>query len=255
MHGKNQMTDSRPAVKPRGAAPTNADRLWRQQQCLGELCPWCILSARHGSLIDAARRADSITSHLGPGSSEFAGRILNHAVRWCMDICHDVGDAPCSSPPGFGPCPGGTSMAVSSSSSTMRPSPGRQQSILVPPPPPPPPRATDSCSRPSTTLHAGPDGAQQPTLDQWGIPLSGFLTEQWNFECWTGKSQGWVAYPESDQIRLRELYNGQGGITTVHVGEVRLEVQATYGDLWQNNPDTEAPRRRVRVAPVGGWPE
>jgi hypothetical protein len=41
----------------------------------------------------------------------------------------------------------------------------------------------------------------------------------------------------------------------VLVNDVKMEISVTPNDMWQNNPWTENPARKVRLAPKGGWPE
>ena len=94
-----------------------------------------------------------------------------------------------------------------------------------------------------------------PPVSKDGVPLPGHLDAQWVFECWTGPSLKWVAYPEAAQERLRAAYNGGGGIEIVEVNEAHMEVNTNPNDMWQNNPATSAKPRNVRLAPRGGWPE
>ena len=65
----------------------------------------------------------------------------------------------------------------------------------------------------------------------------------------------WVAYPETAQEQLRRAYNNREGVQTIVVNETQMQVSVTPGDMYQNNPFTEAPARKLRIAPKGGWPE
>ena len=91
--------------------------------------------------------------------------------------------------------------------------------------------------------------------DESGVPLPGFLDENWVFECWTGKKFKWVPYDTRQQVVLREAYNTHQGVQEVEVNGVMMDVSVTPGNMYQDNPTTENPPRKVQIAPVGGWPD
>ena len=86
-------------------------------------------------------------------------------------------------------------------------------------------------------------------------PAPGFMDDGWVFECWTGPSMKWVPYADSTQAQLRDAYNHNRGVQAVMVNDTRMEVSVAPGDMFQNNPETSAKARKVRLAPKGGWPE
>lgn len=230
---------------------TRQERLAGRLTCLGEICPWCILDVRHGHIEEARQRVNHLYGQLSWDAPLEPRWIVQNCLNWCERHCAEfpaaaAGDAAGSSTSG-------------SASSSRRP---------VPPPPHPPPRsdassmqprdprAPPAAAAPASASHGGTGAAAQgPRLDESGVPLPGHLDAQWDFECWTGRSLKWVAYPEQTQERLRASYNGGGGVEMVVVNESHVEVSTTPDDMWQNNPNTEAKARKVRLAPKGGWPE
>jgi hypothetical protein len=235
----------------------NVDRVKREQQCLGQVCPWCTLDARHGSWPAAVHRAAEYRRHLDELNSESASKhgdqILHHALMWCADICGTV--CPPLAPRRTGVDTMAPAMASSSSSAAewtpaaLGPATRRQ-----PPPPPPAPTAMHTGVTQGASVGAPPGIALQPLLDEEGIPIPGHLSDQWQFECWTGKSCKWVPYAEKDQQRLRAAYNSEGGIVQVDVFGTSMQVSVTHNDMWQKNPMSEGPQRKLRLVPLGGWP-
>ena len=236
---------------------TDGDKLVKRLACQGNLCPWCILDARHGYLDEAYHRVAQLREQLTPDSPPQAAWILMNCTQWCEKICeqYDVEPRLLKSPAPRGGHTGARTESASGSADcpSSPPSPPRQRTGLAPSQshPPwaqPPPHVIES-----QPTRVSPAPHQQ--LNEEGVPDPGHLDAQWDFECWTGPSRKWVAYPELTQQLLRAAYNSGAGPQQVLVNDVKMEISVTPNDMWQNNPWTENPARKVRLAPKGGWPE
>ena len=234
--------------------PATSGRLTDQARlrmnCVGNICPWCILDARHGYLGEARRRFEHLTAELPHDSPPELLWILLHCRAWCERICDEC---PAVAGEEAGTSTGG---AASSSWSTLPPPPPRPLRAAAASMQPRPPRTRPAAAPATSARHPGKGAAAPgPPADPWGVPLPGHLDAQWDFECWTGPSCKWVAYPEDTQEQLRAAYNAGGGILVVMVNGSHMEVSTTPDDMWQNNPSTSAKPRKVQLSPKGGWPE
>ena len=235
---------------------TVAEVISVQSECHGTPCPWCILKAGHGDMRGARLKFARLQGELTAESPPEAGAILEDAWRWCQKIdeafsidvsgeavANEMGDAGIS-----------TATDASASSLPAPPPPAGPQRSAAPTLPPAPPGLVPEACAPATLCPQISSTSRPHTVpNQGGVPVPGQLDAHWVFECWTGPSLRWVAYPESDQENLRAAYNSGGGVQVVMVNEVRMEVSTTPDDMWQNNPNTEAKPRRVRLSPKGGW--
>ena len=238
-------------------SPADADKLVILLGCEGNVCPWCILDARHGYLDEAYHRVAQLKEQLSSESPPEAAWILMHCQRWCEKLCekYDVKPRSLESPEPR-PSPTDARTGTASSSAACPPPPPeppreRMDAAAVRRPPPwarPPPRIIESLP-----THVSPAPIQQ--LNEEGVPVPGHLDAQWEFECWTGPSRKWVAYPEPTQRLLRAAYNSRAEPQRVLVNDVEMEISVTPDDMWQNNRWTENPPRKVRLAPKGGWPD
>ena len=249
-----------PFLVPEPAAPSELtqEETWQaRQRCQGNLCPWCILDARHGYLQEARARAAKLTSELPPGTPPEALRVLKHSVGWCEKICEQY---PCEPPPPFsifGPPAGSGTGSASSGASGI---PSTQLACWRDPE-----SVTASTHAPAArqaALATAGAAQQRPNtaapflqLDEWGVPVPGCLDANWVFECWSGPKYRWVAYTEPTQVQLQRAYNNREGVQTVDVKANQMQVSVAPGDMWQNNPDTGNNPRKLRISPKGGWPE
>ena len=245
------------APKASVAPELTQEETWQaRQRCQGELCPWCILDARHGYLGEAHARATKLLAQLPDGSRPESSLVLQDAVAWCEKISKQY---PCEPPPPFtifGPPAASSTGGASSSSSRIPPT---QLAHMRHP-------ETVAASRyapaarqtASTHAPAARQSVPAPSfvvLNTCGVPVPGYMDRNWVFECWTGPKNRWVAYTEPTQEQLRRAYNNGEGVQWVEVNSMRVLVSVAPGDMWQNNPDTENPSRKVRICPKGGWPE
>ena len=81
-------------------------------------------------------------------------------------------------------------------------------------------------------------------------PAPGQLHTAWVFERWTGPRRKWLAYDERVQELLRADYNAGGDVRFATLGHAVVAISTAPGEFWQDNPRTDAPTRRVRLAPL-----
>ena len=112
------------------------DKLVMRLACQGNLCPWCILDARHGYLDEAHRRVAQLREQLTADSPPEAARILMHCTQWCEKICEQYDVEPhllkSSAPRGSHTGARTESASGSADCPSSPPSPPRPRTVLAP---------------------------------------------------------------------------------------------------------------------------
>ena len=236
--------------------------------CVRPVCPWCLLGAQHGNLIDVRARERELLADLRARSAPMHARftIVNAAV-WCHELCGiqtftgsstivepcitgDVAEAPRRSAPYASP---GPARGASSASSAPR-------SRFAPPPPPHKAASPVVAETPDVEHISDDDAGDQRAVpgqrfSVWsGQPMApaaappeparrGLGDPEGRWQVWGGARTKWITYENEVQTILEAAWKRW------EVVEVTIQGRAYTIDprgMWQNCGSSDQPHRRVR---------